>query len=163
MSLSPRQLLVLLTICVLSGTDAACAFAKAVWAAKRRRTRVPADVEATSFVADQLRNASPALLAALERPGYGCRTRLRNAAVYVACFETRAWVQRMNELKSVAPSTAAMATFFVQACERRGVSQAPLARSIANNQVHHRHGRALRKWAASFRNKSSAFSCSRAS
>ena len=62
------------------------------------------------------------------------------------------WISRQNE-RGVAPTSAATASVFAQTCQKFGVLEQALVRSLHNNTISHGHGRHMRKWAKRYRER----------
>ena len=76
----------------------------------------------------------------------------REAVRFLAQNQTVFWVSRQNE-RGVAPTSAATASVFAQTCQKFGVLEQALVRSLHNNTISHGHGRHMRKWAKRYRER----------
>ena len=129
--LTARQITVVLAVYMLSEYDIGAARAYVRFAHGQKRA-----------------NAALDKLVKLQDPGPAHREAVR----FLAQNQTVFWVSRQNE-RGVAPTSAATASVFAQTCQKFGVLEQALVRSLHNNTISHGHGRHMRKWAKRYRER----------
>lgn len=155
--LSPSQIFVLLAIYLLSDNMIACAYVRDVW--QRKRCFQPPDLteaEIGSFIAQKLLDTGPDKLTSLLCGGDSPTLR---AAVRFACRQTCSWVQTLNLLRGVAPSSAVVAARYAELATALGASvslpelHVSLRAALASTTRQGNHPRTVRKWAQRFRQR----------
>ena len=149
--LTARQITVVLAIYILSEYDIGAARAYVRFAHRQKRSKADAHTEYTDATLDArieewYLEAALDKLVQLQDPGPVRREAVR----FLAQNQTFLWVSKQND-RGMAPTSAATASVFAQTCQKFGVLEHALVRSIHNNTISHQHGRRLRKWAKKYR------------
>ena len=151
--LRAQQITVVLAVYMLSEYDIGAARAYVRFAHGQKRANAYAHTEYTDATLDaRIENwyleAALDKLVKLQDPGPAHREAVR----FLAQNQTVFWVSRQNE-RGVAPTSAATASVFAQTCQKFGVLEQALVRSLHNNTISHGHGRHMRKWAKRYRER----------